>query len=120
MRSEREIREALRSWVLSKARDLDSSTLTDKTPLFEERQLRSLHLPELLLFLEQLRGEPIDVDDLRPGDLLGVAATGAYCYSLSSRYNMIGRPAVVAVRAGRSRLILRRETVDDLLTLGVR
>ncbi|OBI24004.1 diaminopimelate decarboxylase [Mycobacterium sp. E2238] len=59
-------------------------------------------------------------DDLRPGDLLGVAATGAYCYSLSSRYNMICRPAVVAVRAGRSRLILRRETVDDLLSLEVR
>jgi diaminopimelate decarboxylase len=58
--------------------------------------------------------------DLRPGDLLGVAATGAYCYSLSSRYNMIGRPAVVAVRAGRARLILRRETVDDLLSLEVR
>jgi diaminopimelate decarboxylase len=59
-------------------------------------------------------------DDLRPGDLLGVAATGAYCYSLSSRYNMIGRPAVVAVRAGKSRLMLRRETVDDLLSLEVR
>ena len=58
--------------------------------------------------------------DIRPGDLLGVAATGAYCYSLSSRYNMIGRPAVVAVRAGRARLILRRETVDDLLSLEVR
>ena len=58
--------------------------------------------------------------DLRPGDLLGVAATGAYCYSLSSRYNMIGRPAVVAVRGGRARLILRRETVDDLLSLEVR
>ncbi|BBZ71279.1 diaminopimelate decarboxylase [Mycobacterium paraseoulense] len=59
-------------------------------------------------------------DDLGPGDLLGIAATGAYCYSLSSRYNMICRPAVVAVRAGRSRLILRRETVDDLLSLEVR
>ena len=59
-------------------------------------------------------------DDLRPGDLVGVAATGAYCYSLSSRYNMIGRPAVVAVRAGQARLILRRETVDDLLSLEVR
>ncbi len=59
-------------------------------------------------------------DDLRPGDLLGIAATGAYCYSLSSRYNMICRSAVVAVRAGRSRLILRRETVDDLLSLEVR
>ena len=68
MRSEQEIREALRSWVLSKARNFDGSTLTDSTPLFEERQLTSLHVPELLLFLERLRGGPIDVDDLRPGD----------------------------------------------------
>ncbi|OOK78198.1 pyridoxal-dependent decarboxylase, C-terminal sheet domain protein [Mycobacterium kansasii] len=59
-------------------------------------------------------------EDLRPGDLLGVAATGAYCYSLSSRYNLIGRPAVVAVRRGKARLVLRRETVDDLLSLEVR
>ena len=59
-------------------------------------------------------------DDVGPGDLLATAATGAYCYSLSSRYNMICRPAVVAVRAGKSRLLLRRETVDDLLSLEVR
>lgn len=59
-------------------------------------------------------------DDIRPGDLIAVAATGAYCYSLSSRYNMICRPAVVAVRDGKSRVILRRETVDDLLSLEVR
>jgi len=58
-------------------------------------------------------------DDIRPGDLLAVAATGAYCYSMSSRYNLIGRPAVVAVRDGKARLILRRETVDDLLSLEV-
>jgi diaminopimelate decarboxylase len=58
-------------------------------------------------------------DDVAPGDLLAVAATGAYCYSMSSRYNLIGRPAVVAVRDGASRLILRRETVDDLLSLEV-
>jgi diaminopimelate decarboxylase len=58
-------------------------------------------------------------DDIRPGDLLAVAATGAYCYSMSSRYNLIGRPAVVAVRDGKARLVLRRETVDDLLSLEV-
>ena len=59
-------------------------------------------------------------DDVKPGDLMGVAAPGAYCYSMSSRYNLIGRPAVVSVRDGRTRLILRRETVDDLLSLEVR
>lgn len=58
-------------------------------------------------------------DDVTPGDLLAVAATGAYCYSMSSRYNLIGRPAVVAVRDGKARVILRRETVDDLLSLEV-
>ena len=59
-------------------------------------------------------------DDVAPGDLLAVAATGAYCYAMSSRYNMIGRPAVIAVRDGKSRLVLRRETIDDLLSLEVR
>ncbi|MCF6387312.1 diaminopimelate decarboxylase [Mycobacterium sp. MBM] len=58
-------------------------------------------------------------EDLAPGDLLAVAATGAYCYSMSSRYNMVRRPAVVAVKDGSARLILRRETVDDLLSLEV-
>ncbi|MGB3486257.1 MAG: diaminopimelate decarboxylase [Mycobacterium sp.] len=59
-------------------------------------------------------------EDVAPGDLMAVAATGAYCYSMSSRYNLLGRPAVVAVRDGRSRLILRRETVEDLLSLEVK
>ncbi|MDG3012827.1 diaminopimelate decarboxylase [Rhodococcus sp. D2-41] len=57
--------------------------------------------------------------DVGAGDLLGVAATGAYCYSMSSRYNLLTRPAVVAVRDGSSRLILRRETEEDLLSLEV-
>ena len=59
-------------------------------------------------------------DDLAPGDLVALAATGAYCYSMSSRYNMVGRPAVVAVRDGQSSLMLRRETIDDLVSLEVR
>ncbi|HEU0189887.1 MAG TPA: diaminopimelate decarboxylase, partial [Mycobacterium sp.] len=41
-------------------------------------------------------------DDVAPGDLVALAATGAYCYAMSSRYNMVGRPAVVAVRDGRA------------------
>jgi diaminopimelate decarboxylase len=58
-------------------------------------------------------------EDVGAGDLVAVAATGAYCYSMSSRYNLIGRPAVVAVRDGRARLVLRRETLDDLTSLEV-
>ncbi|WP_269858548.1 acyl carrier protein [Streptomyces sp. RPT161] len=68
MRSEQEIRDSLRSWVLAKAADRDGATITDQTALFEERYLRSVHLPELLLLLERLSGTPIDVEDLNPGD----------------------------------------------------
>jgi diaminopimelate decarboxylase len=57
--------------------------------------------------------------DVAPGDLVAVAATGAYCYSMSSRYNLLPRPAVVAVRDGAHRLLLRRETMADLLSLEV-
>ena len=57
--------------------------------------------------------------DLRAGDLLAVPGTGAYCRSLSSQYNHTPRPPVVAVRDGRARLIVRRETVEDLLALDV-
>ena len=54
-------------------------------------------------------------DDVAPGDLLGVPATGAYCWSLASNYNHVGRPPVVAVRDGASRVIVRGETEADLL-----
>jgi diaminopimelate decarboxylase len=55
--------------------------------------------------------------DLAPGDLLAVAATGAYCRSMASNYNSVPRPPVVAVADGESRVLLRRETVADLLAL---
>ena len=51
----------------------------------------------------------------RPGDLLVVPGTGAYNHSMASNYNLVGRPPVVAVRDGAARLLLRRETADDLL-----
>jgi diaminopimelate decarboxylase len=58
--------------------------------------------------------------DLAPGDLLAVSATGAYCRSLASNYNHVPRPAVVAVRDGADpAVIVRRETLDDLLALDV-
>jgi diaminopimelate decarboxylase len=58
-------------------------------------------------------------DDLAPGDLIAVPATGAYCRSLASNYNHVPRPAVAAVKDGTARAIVRRETLDDLLSLDV-
>jgi diaminopimelate decarboxylase len=57
--------------------------------------------------------------DLATGDLLAVAGTGAYCWSLASNYNHLPRPGVVAVREGAAREIVRRESLDDLLKLDV-
>ena len=54
-------------------------------------------------------------DDLRAGDLLAVACTGAYHHSMASNYNMVGRPPLVAVKAGGVRELVRRETIADLL-----
>ncbi|MBA1836015.1 diaminopimelate decarboxylase [Corynebacterium sp. zg912] len=54
-------------------------------------------------------------DDIAPGDLIALAATGAYCYSMASNYNAFGRPAVVSVRGGEVTPMVRRETVEDLL-----
>jgi diaminopimelate decarboxylase len=58
-------------------------------------------------------------DDLAPGDLVAIAATGAYCYSMASGYNRLPRPALAAVTDGEARLLLRRETEDDLFRLEV-
>ncbi|KRE69087.1 diaminopimelate decarboxylase [Arthrobacter sp. Soil762] len=54
-------------------------------------------------------------EDVAAGDLLAVPGTGAYCWALSSNYNYLARPGVVAVRGGSARLIVRGETEEDLL-----
>jgi diaminopimelate decarboxylase len=55
--------------------------------------------------------------DLVPGDLVAVPGTGAYCRSMASNYNHALRPPVIAVAEGAATVLLRRETVDDLLRL---
>jgi diaminopimelate decarboxylase len=68
---------------------------------------------DIVVQREQLPG------DVAPGDLLAVAATGAYCWSLSSNYNYVPRPPVVAVRDGEARMIVRGETEDELVAKSV-
>ncbi|GAA0322482.1 diaminopimelate decarboxylase [Kineococcus aurantiacus] len=55
--------------------------------------------------------------DAAAGDLLAVPGTGAYCRSMASNYNQVPRPAVVSVRDGAARVLVRRETPEDLLAL---
>jgi len=59
-------------------------------------------------------------EDISPNDLLAVATTGAYCFSLASNYNYLARPAVVAVSNGKADLIVRAETEVDLLSRDVK
>jgi diaminopimelate decarboxylase len=54
--------------------------------------------------------------DLRPGDVLAFACTGAYHHGLASTYNAVGRPPLVAVHDGQFRELVRRETIADLLS----
>jgi len=58
-------------------------------------------------------------DDIVPGDLLAVPATGAYGRSMASNYNHVPRPPVVAVIDGKARVIVRRESEADLLRLDI-
>jgi diaminopimelate decarboxylase len=63
-----------------------------------------------------------DIDfpsDVTPGDLLATPATGAYGRSMATNYNHISRPPVVAIKDGKARVILRRESIEDLLRLDI-
>lgn len=61
----------------------------------------------------------LELPKSNPGDMLAVSCTGAYNYSMASNYNRIRKPAVVFVKDGASELVVRRETLDDIVRLDV-
>jgi diaminopimelate decarboxylase len=62
-----------------------------------------------------LIGEGMQIQEIHPGDIIAVLATGAYNYSMSSNYNRIPRPPVVMLRGGQARVVVKRETYEDLV-----
>jgi diaminopimelate decarboxylase len=68
---------------------------------------------------DEIARDALFPDDLHAGDLLAVACTGAYHHSMASTYTIVGRPPLVAVRAGSSYELVRRETIADLLSRDV-
>jgi diaminopimelate decarboxylase len=56
----------------------------------------------------------IELPELKAGDILAVAGSGAYCVPMQSNYNANLRPAIVFVKDGKARLVRRRETLEDL------
>ncbi|MBI2866823.1 MAG: diaminopimelate decarboxylase, partial [Chloroflexi bacterium] len=59
----------------------------------------------------------VTLPKLRPGDLVAIPASGAYCLAMASTYNASLKPAVALVDNGKARLWRRRETFDDLTRL---
>ncbi len=62
-----------------------------------------------------LLAKDIDMPKAEVGDILAVLATGAYNYSMASNYNRIPRPAVVAVSDGKAKVIVKRESFEDII-----
>ncbi|MGN0621033.1 MAG: diaminopimelate decarboxylase [Porcipelethomonas sp.] len=62
-----------------------------------------------------LIGEGMALQEAVPGDIIAVCATGAYNYSMASNYNRVAKPAVVFVKDGNSRVVVKRETLDDII-----
>ncbi len=62
-----------------------------------------------------LIGEGMPVQPVEPGDILAVLATGAYNYSMSSNYNRIPKPAVIMIKDGQPRVVVKRETLEDII-----
>jgi len=62
-----------------------------------------------------LIGEGMKLQEVKAGDIVAVMSTGAYNYSMSSNYNRIPRPAVVMVKEGTHKLIVKRENYEDLI-----
>ncbi|GAF88200.1 unnamed protein product, partial [marine sediment metagenome] len=56
----------------------------------------------------------VELADVKTGDILAVAGSGAYCIPMQSNYNASRRPPIVFVRDGKARLVRRRETLEDL------
>ena len=63
--------------------------------------------------------EKAELPEVRPKDLIVICSTGAYGYSMASNYNRLGRPAVVFVKSGEARLVIKRETFEDQYTLDI-
>lgn len=64
--NEQEIRVRLREWVLAHSKTAGGEAFSDQTHLLETGMLSSLDIVELVLFIEELRGEDIETDDIEP------------------------------------------------------
>jgi hypothetical protein len=74
MKTESEVRAALRRWVVEASGKVGPYELDDTTPIIERRIITSVQVMDLILFLEHLRGKTIEVDQLEPGGFRSIDA----------------------------------------------
>jgi acyl carrier protein len=67
MKTEAEIKQALREWIAATSGKIEARRLTDGTPIIEQRIVSSLQVMDLILFLERLSNRPVEIDRLKPG-----------------------------------------------------
>ncbi len=67
MKSEKELRETIRQWIVNKSGKIRLEELKDDTPIIEQRIISSLQIMDLILLIEKLSEKSIDVDSLKPG-----------------------------------------------------
>ena len=77
MKTETEFKQCLRAWMAGKNGNIGPNDLTDETPIIEEGIITSLHVMDLILFIEGLTGNVIDVEKLTPGHLRDISSI--YC-----------------------------------------
>ena len=67
MKTEQQIKSLLREWVIKKNSKVTREEIQDDTPILEKRIISSVQIMDLILYLEYLRGQPIDVQNIQPG-----------------------------------------------------
>lgn len=77
-----DVRAEVRGWMVKHSRKgVDASAMTDATLLIEEGILSSVQVPDLLLFIEDLRGRPVEISELKPGAFRSIEAIMAAFFS---------------------------------------
>lgn len=74
MRADADTRQAVRDWICRTSGKLRADEIDDDTPIIERRIISSLQIMDLIVFLEELRGQPIDVESLQVGVFRNVNA----------------------------------------------
>lgn len=76
-----EIKNQLRQWIAKKHQGLDPNSIAEDTPLIEQRLLTSIQVLDLIMFLEHLRGKPVDVTRLEPGSFRSIGTIYSHFFA---------------------------------------